>query len=401
MTSIRIVAGIVFSAVAFDSFAQQSSSLRFHGFVTARGVSVKAPPSWVEGGVGRFDVGARGPDDRRTVHAETAQLGVDWSPTSWLLLHADGLARREPSGSRGESAGLLQAYVDFWNDRWRLRAGTFWLPTSRENTEPLWTSKYTMTYSALNTWIGQEVRPIGVDLQYTPNFYVTIGGTAFRGNDTMGTVLSDRGWTSGSRLTVYNERLPRPPLPFVEGTTRPIGRDLDDENGYAARVRLQLPERAMLQLTRIDNRAPLVPELRGEEPWLTKFNILAIEAGSTSPSTVTAEWARGWTAVGFPGGSFRMDFETAYVLLSHKRDNDRWTARVERFSTRDHADVADDPSRENGRALTFAWFRNLRPSLRLGLEYVLVDGDRPGVALAGFDPRVDGTTFSVELRYAF
>src|SRR5258708_18836088 len=240
----RLLTALALGAFATSAFAQ-TSAFQLHGFLTTREVYVKAQPSWTEGGFGRFDVGADKVGDHRSVNVDIAQVGLDWKPSSWFLLHADGLARHEPSGTVGKSTGLLQAYMDLSNAHWRLRAGEFWLPTSRENVDPLWTSRYTITFSALNSWIGQEVRPWGADLQYSPNFYITAGATAFRGNDTMGTELAARGWTLGNRLSVYDEDIALPP---PDTTVRPIGRDLDGKNGYAERIRIQLPERAMLQV---------------------------------------------------------------------------------------------------------------------------------------------------------
>ncbi len=392
-----LVLSILLCAGARPLFAQ-SSSLQFHGFLTARGVRVKAQPSWTEAGYGRFDVGAASPDDHRTVNIEVAQLGADWTPTSWLVLHADGLARREPSGTRGRRTGLVQGYADLYNDHWRLRLGNFWLPTSRENTGPLWTSPYTITYSALNTWIGEEFRPTGADLQFSPNFYVTFGATAFRGNDTMGTELAARGWTFGNRLTVYDEALPLPP---PDTTTKPIMHDLDHRNGYAERVRLQLPERAMLQVAHIDNRAELRPEIDGQTPWQTRFNVIGASAGQSGPTTVAAEWSSGWTAVGFPGGSFRLDFNTAYVLLSKKTGSDRWTARFDRFSTKSHARTGYDSNYESGHAVTVAWLHDMSEHLRAGIEYARVKGDRAGLDEAGLNPNTGGSTITAELRYGF
>jgi hypothetical protein len=393
----RLLTALALGAFATSAFAQ-SPSFQLHGFLTTREVYVKAQPSWSEGGFGRFDVGAARVGGHSDVNVDVAQLGLDWKPATWLLLHADGLARHEPSGTRGRSAGLLQGYVDLYNEHWRLRGGAFWLPTSRENVDSLWTSRYTITASALNSWIGEEVRPWGADLQYSPNFYLTAGATAFRGNDTMGTALAARGWTLGNRLSVYNEEIALPP---PDTTFRPIGKDLDGKNGYAERIRLTLPERAMLQVTHIDNRAPLVESLYGETPWHTRFNIVGGELGTSGPTTLAAEWASGSTAVGFPGGSATMDFATTYVLLSHKRGADRWTIRVERFSTRDHARSADDGSRENGHAVTVAWLRDAGDHVRVGLEYANVKGDRPGAATVGFDPKVGGSAISVEARYSY
>ena len=88
----RIIAVSVWM-IAASTFAQ--SSFRPYGFLTLRETYVKAQPSWATGGWGRFDVGAATADDHRTVNVDVLQLGVDWTPSSWFLLHSDGLARRE------------------------------------------------------------------------------------------------------------------------------------------------------------------------------------------------------------------------------------------------------------------------------------------------------------------
>jgi len=387
------------SAAATTAGAQ---SLQFHGYVAAREIYVKAQPSWLQGGVGRFDVGADSTDDHRFVNVDSAQLGLDWTPASWFLIHADGVVRHQQSGSIGKKTGIVQAYADIYNDHFRLRAGEFWLPTSRENTDPLWTSKYTISYSALNSWMAQEVRPIGADFQWSPSFYVTLGGTAFRGQDTMGTLIANRGFTLGNYLALYNENLPTP----EPASTRPFGEDLDGRNGYSERIRVSIPERAMLQVTHIDNRATIAPfDVKGQEPWLTRFNIVGAEVGSTGDTTVAGEWAKGSTEVGFPGGSFTMDFDTAYLLASHKFGHERISGRVERFSTRNDRHVANDGAREDGHAWTVAWMHEANAHTRTGIEYVRVDGDRPGVATffspVSFNPRTGGSTITIEYRYNF
>ena len=391
----RWIVGFLFCAITLNAHGQ---SLSLHGFITGREIYVKSQPSWTEGGFGRFDVGARNVSDRRTVNADVAQLGLDWTPATWLLVHADGIARKEPSGTRGSRAGVVQAFVELHSERWRLRGGAFWLPTSRENIDPLWNSPYSITYSALNSWIGQEVRPIGIDVQYSPNFYLTAGATAFRGNDTMGTELASHGWTVGNRLTVYNESLP---LSGESATTKPVWRDLDGRNGYAERIRVQLPERAMIQVTHIDNRAELVPELKGQTPWLTRFNVIGGTLGLSSPTTIAAEWASGWTELAFPGGTSTMDFDTAYVLVSRKSGANRSTVRVERFSTRDRRRRAVDDNREHGNAVTVSLLHDVSEHMRAGLEYVKVKGERPLAASFGLDPNGGGSTITVELRYGF
>jgi hypothetical protein len=362
-----LVTIVIFLAAAMPV---RSQSLQLHGFLTGRAMRASShETAWIDGGFGRFEAG-----QNRTVSAGIAQLGVDWTPATWLTVHADGIARTSHSAGTGSEAGVLQAFVDVFNEKWRLRAGSFWLPTSRENIDPLWTSPYSLTYSALNSWIGQEVRPIGADLQYSPNFYLTLGATAFRGNDTMGTLLAARGWTLGNRLSVYNEVVPSPP-----DTTRPFGPDLDGKTGFAGRIRVQLPERAMLQVTRLDNRAVLDPGAVPDVPWLTRCDIVGTTIGVTSPATFAAEWARGDTTVGFPGGTFTLNFDTIYALVSYKSGANRYTARAEKFDT----------DFEKSRALTAAYLRDFGQRMRAGAEYSRATGDNPG------------STWTVELRLAW
>ena len=230
------------------------------------------------------------------------------------------------------------------------------------------------------------------DLQFSPNFYLSLGATAFRGNDTMGSVLSSRGWTFGNRLSVYDEV-----IAAVPDTTRPIGPEIDHKIGDSERIRVQIPERALLQFTRVDNRSQLSFRAAPETPWRTKFNIIGGELGTTGPSTVAAEWMSGSTEVGFPGGSYTMDFDTVYLLLSQKHGPSRWSMRVERFSTRSHAHFPNDQNREHGNAVTIAWLRDSGDHLRSGFEYVRAKGDRPIAP----NPRTGGSTITLEVRYRF
>lgn len=389
---------------ALPAFAQSTFSV--NGFITARGAYVTGPESWTKGGFGRFDVGANGPGDSATRSTAVANIGVDWNPVSWFGVHAQGVGRQHDSG-------VTEALVELHSEQWQLRAGEFFLPTSRENRAALWTSPYTISFSALNDWIGQEFRPIGVDLQWKPNFYVTAGATAFRGNDTLGAEIAWRGWTIGNRLSVHDELLPLPPLfslgkpgQFLEqrdGSTA-FGRDLDGRTGWAARLRLQQPERAMIQFTRIDNRGDR--ELyRGEYAWQTRFNIVGAQLGSDDTTTLLAEYSWGDTGMGEPDYIDRpwvqMDFYTGYALVSHKSGKVRTSARYDLFTNeeRDHS-VGENES-ERGRSWSVAAFYEVNEHTRAGVEFAQVTGRRPAAEQSGFSGNTDGHMVTLELRYRF
>jgi hypothetical protein len=372
--------------------------LDLNGYVAARGVNATGPPSWLESGWGRLESGG----DQDDFFA-TAQLGVDWTPNEHFNLHVSGIGRRDALGT---NAGIIEAYVDarasFALDELQLRAGQFFLPTSRENKDELWTSPYTVSFSALNSWIGEEVRPIGVDLQYrhttSRGHALTTGATAFQGNDSMGALLAWRGWAIGNRLSTYNEVLPLPKLPFFplqrEDGTKPFGSDLDGRPGYSARLRYAVPQRANVLYTYVDNRGDR--ELhRGEYAWATKFHLLGAEIGNPDRFVIASEYIRGSTTMGHGVAFVDADFFAAYLLVSGKSGRNRVTARYELFNTEEQDFSIAEVNEENGRAWTLTWMFDAMATLRLAAELTQVVGERVNT------PDPDARTVTLEARYRF
>jgi hypothetical protein len=383
-----------------------AATLTFTGFLTARGINVSSPPSWVDGGFGRLEAGG----DRNVGQAE-AQLGVDWTPTDWAHVHAHGIARDHGSG-------LIEAYLDlqkdFGRDTIRLRSGEFFLPTSRENVDALWSSPYTISYSVLNTWIGEELRPLGSELQWQhlgSTAVFTVAGSAFCCNDTMGALLAWRGWSMGNRLTTYNAVLPLPPLFSLSSPhgfadqmdgTKPFESDLDGRAGWSGRARVSLPERATLQFTHVDNRGDR-QEYRGEYSWQTKLNLLGGDIRGQHGTTFAAEYGWGATGMGFRGHAWvQATYYAAYALVSQSFGRNRLSARIDVFGTedKDHSPVAENNT-ESGRAWTLAYFYEPTKHLRFGTELANIVGDRIAAAQSGADPNLDGRTFTLEARFRF
>ncbi|MFL6247819.1 MAG: hypothetical protein ACJ74H_17475 [Thermoanaerobaculia bacterium] len=368
------------------------------GYVAARGVNATGPASWLERGWGRLEAGG----DRDELFG-TAQLGVEWTPNEHFDLHVSGVGRHDALGT---DAGLVEAYVDgrasFGLDELQVRAGQFFLPTSRENKDELWTSPYTVSFSALNSWIGEEVRPVGVDLQYrhttSRGHAITTAATAFQGNDSMGALLAWRGWAIGNRLSTYSEVLPLPPVPFfplqrADGT-KPFGSDLDGRLGYSARIRYAVPQRANVLYTYVDNRGDR--ELhRGEYAWATKFHLLGAEIGNPDRLVAASEYMRGSTTMGRGVAFVDADFFAWYLLVSGKRGRNRLSARYELFNTEEQDFSPAEVNEENGRAWTLTWMFDVTAPLRLAAELTQVVGDRIGTA----DP--DGRSVTIEARYRF
>ena len=393
---------VALSLLATPLFAQSTFDLQ--GYIAARGLNTTGPDSWLTGDVGRLESGGE-----RTDYIGVAQFGFDWAPSRYFDIHASGAARRDPETFGGDNNGVVEAYADaraiFGNNELQLRAGQFFLPSSRENKGELWTSPYTINFSALNTWIAEEVRPVGVDLEWRHTLgnghTLTAAATGFRGNDSMGALLGWRGWTVGNRLSTYNEVLPLPPLAsfqtFFAGQrddgTKPFGEDLDGNTGISARVRYSIPQIANVQYLYLDNRADR--ELhQGEYAWATDFHLISAEFGNPDRYVLAAEYMRGTTGMGFPPGFVQADFSAGYVLISQKTGRTRWAGRYDIFRTREKDFSLAEANDETGHSWTVSWMYDFGAKLRLGTEFTSISGHRAEASM-------DAHMYTIELRYTF
>lgn len=404
-----------FCAAAFQARPASPGELDVLGAVSLRGVVADGRTSWLDGGFGRL--GEDGSGTRTTLRGEL-HLGVDWSPSTTWLVHAHGVAHGEPSSYAGQRAGLTEAFVQFRPEltpatALRFRAGLFFPPTSLENADPLWQSPYTITLSALNTWIGEEVRLTGIEgaLQRRgTSGRLELAGTVFVANDPSGALLAWRGWTLGDRLTTVGEVLPLPPIESFrpggafasqrDDGTRPID-ELDSRPGYATRARAAFGDALRVQAAFTDNPGNRRLQ-RGQYSWETRFGQAGLELRLGPQVTLVAEGALGDTGMGpavAGGPQVQLRFRVGYALVSWSRGAWRLSARVDRFENEDR-DATAEPDDESGWAVTTAAFWKPSRFVRLGIEYADVRGDRPATVLAG-SPDGDDRRGVLELRLAF
>ncbi len=394
------------------------AEVAIHGVASARGLVVEGQKSWLEGGWGRLTEGAGEPNDALPAVRGQLHLGLDWRPGSIWLVRASGVVQGEPDASLGQRAGVVEAFVQAQPDitartQLRVRGGLFFPQTSLENVDRLWQSPYTVTLSAWNTWIGEEVRLGGLETAWIlqgARDRVELAGTAFGANDASGALVAWRGFALGDRLTTIGEVLPLPPLTTLEpggafaaqrdDGTRPVD-ELEGRVGWQARARYSREGRIRVQAAFTDNRGDRALH-RGQYAWRTRFGQAGLEMNLGPDVTFVAEGALGETGMGLPAPNMRVDlrFRTGYALLSWNRGPVRVSGRVEAFDNEDRDGVAE-PNEEDGWALTGAVFWQATRLLRVGAEYLTVRAQRPAAAFSGADPDTDARRAVLELRLAF
>ena len=293
--------------------------------------------------------------------------------------------------------------------RFQARLGAFYPPISLENSGVAWTSPYTLSFSAIDSWLGEELRTIGFELQASEmgafrgspdDFSVT--GAVFRFNDPAGALLSWRGWALHDRQTGLFEQLPFAPLPnFLPGGAYfPVQEshddpfvELDGRNGWYGGAEWKRLDRSRLRLLHYDNRGDPTVVSGGQWAWRTRFDHIGWQFRAGPRTEFLVQGLRGDTRMdGYEGPLVENRYWSFYGLVSQVYGPQRLSLRFDRFGVIDDDQTSDDPNAEQGSAWTAAYFftpaRALLAwpsagSLRFGAELLVVTARRPARELLG------------------
>lgn len=222
--------------------------------VSAAVIGSSTPLSgWADGGFSKLSI----TDDGGSVLRLFADYRVRLAPTVNARIVADYV-------SVGESGiDFTEAVID-WRpiprsrnqQQWRF--GAFYPPFSLENGERGWQSPFTYSYSAINTWLGEEIRPVGAEWSLRRRLEGAARGhelkgfaSVFYGNDPAGSLLFWRGWGLHDRQTRLNDRLEIPGMPTFDGAGTLIAQPLevftetDHRPGAYAGVEWRYAQRAL------------------------------------------------------------------------------------------------------------------------------------------------------------
>jgi hypothetical protein len=404
---------VVLSA-AVPAHAQDGLELFTPETVTVAGdmriAGADGEPGWLDGGYGKTRFDGAGNGDFR-VRPRLAEADLIWEPRfTWSLT---GTVVAVAQQGQEHPVDLSEAVLQFkplipGPAKVNARAGLYWPAVSLEHSGPEWRVTDTITPSAINSWIGDEVKVVGAEATASTEIgshrvAATLGAFGF--NDTAGTLLAFRGWALHDEKATAFGRQPLPPLdPFMQAaqapSTRPVG-EIDHRIGWYAKLGWSPSEHFELQGFHYDNRGDpeaVTPALQWG--WRTRFDNLGAVA-SFGHFQLKAQALRGRTEMGFPMPTriwVDTSFRSAFLLATRSFDRGSVSARVEAFGTRSRGSVLDGEYSEDGWAFTAAARREIAPHFTLLAEYLHVESSKAARADIGLAPRQRTNQLQIALR---
>ena len=327
----------------------------------------------------------------------------------------------DADSERSSVVDLQEAWLA-WNpvpaSPWRVRAkaGAFFPLDSLEVAydQVGWNPARTISSSAINSWVAQEVRVLGAEftgqwrgaLAGSPHTFTARLGV-FAGNDPAGTEIAWRGWDVSGRVTGLFQKLRLPDLPVYRPTgpifrqTRNVHvfRELDHRPGYYAMLGYSLEGRLDIEAMHYDNRADPLVVNNGQYGWRTHFNHLSLRLILPGAWEMDSQAMRGSTMMG--PNAVHARFSSWYVLASHTLGPGLATARYDWFRARDRDILPQDPNGEHGHAWALAYSLPLRHSLTLVTEALRVVSNRVARSQIGEAPVQTESSLELELRWKF
>jgi hypothetical protein len=367
-------------------------------------------------GITRFQGDSKGGYMAQLVPAEADLV---WNPRFTGALSANVSIGWERSHEPG--VGVMEAFLNYLPQSqgkisFSARAGLMWPEISLEHaTGGAWSTVYTITPSAINSWVGEEVRVVG--LEGTAHFSlgqheVLATAAVFGWDDTSGTLLSFRGWALEDIKGTAPGYFPLPPrngfFKFAQQNLTQNTLHIDPRAGFYARLDWRPPQPFGVAAFYYDNNGdPTAVTHELQWGWRTRFGNLGINADLDSKTRLLAQAMIGSTQMGQKYNGvlwIDTDYQSAFVLLSRKLP---WqvtvSGRVEAFETREHGSLMEPHSENNqdGSAWTLAARKSLNPHLTVFAEALHVRSWRgTRVDLGGLDSPFEAqTVFQLALRY--
>jgi hypothetical protein len=411
---LRRLAGLLLAAVfglGGRAAAQEGQGVTLGALLDLRVSASPTTTSFLDGGLGKVRYGGEGGERRFGFHFAQASLVLKATLSDELFARVQLNVDPEDYPVPGLSGvDIVEAYGAYRPTLsrtlgLRLKAGIFFPPVSLEHDGFAWSTTRTLTPSAVNSWIGEEVRATGLEGSLAvllPSSDLVLTGAVFGGNDPDGSLMAWRGWALHDRQSGMTDRLPLAPLPDLGSDfprqaawTAPF-REVDGRAGWYAAASWKRPQGVELRALYLDDGGDLTSVARGQYAWDTRFASIGarVPVGSFE---LLAQGVDGSTRMG-PGPAVDVSFRAAYALAGVSAGRHRLALRGDVFET---VDEKGGEYSEHGWALTACWTVTATEKVRLVLEGLRVDSTRPTRYDLGLPARAVETLWQAALRIRY
>jgi hypothetical protein len=263
-----------------------------------------------------------------------------------------------------------------------------------------------LSFSALNTWLAEELRTIGLEGQVDwlgtrtgHSFDLGLTAGVFGWNDPAGVLVANHGFALHDRQTPLFGRIGEPGARPLR--QRELFHEIDGRAGYYAGVEGRYLDRIVLRALHYDNRAdPTVfdPVLKGFA-WHTRFDSAGLRVESAAGWTAILQWLEGETYIAPGGFELGWPFTARFALLSRQIGRHRLSARYDEFEVKGETPTGNGT--QMGHAWTAAYVFEPNPHWRLTLEWLRVVSDSVNRTLFLGEPRLaTETQVQLAVRYA-
>ena len=406
--------GTVWALCLLPCLAYQASAFegQLHGTVEISAHERSEQTSWTVGGWGMSRFGKH--SDGLNVSRATLEGRLDLS-SAWS---GHAVAQYVPDPSH--KLGFTEAYLSYQplakRYQFRSRIGAFYPRMSLENPALAWSSPYTYQYSALNAWIGEEVRTFGAEFElkrparrFRSKYDMSFLGAIYKGNDPAGTLLAWRGFAPHDRQSVINERIQFAPLyalmapqlaqqgQFVEPFS-----EVDGRFGYYLGTHIEYLKQHTLRLYWYDNNGDpsVLNQNTRQYAWDTKFWSIAWRSKLSSQTQFIMQAMFGNTAMGERRGVDN-DFNSWFVMLSHTWQRYRISTRLEQSKVIDKDFWQFDPNASQTNAVTVNLKKQLSTHWQVGAEWQYLDTQASFRPPVGRDENTYENLWRLTAKYQF
>jgi hypothetical protein len=374
------------------------------GLVDLRAVAADGAPSYLYSGLGklRFD------EQHDGLRIGQLSLYLRHDLTETLQLAVDAVAYGNDDSN---PIDLTEAWLEWrpWpRSAWRSRVklGAFYPPISLENKLTGWRSPYSISWSAVNTWLGEELRTIGAE--YSLDWFGTRNGGRFdfgvtagvyAWNDPAGILIAGRGWALHDRQTTLFGRIGERGTGAIPGRT--LFEEIDHRPGYYAGAEARYLDRAELRVLHYDNRGDRVSySARIDDlAWETLFDSVGLVLTPTDRLTLIAQWLGGETYID-PFIVFEWEYDAAFLLASYEVGPHRLTLRRDWFSMQQTAGMRPFNS-DSGSAWTLAYLYEFDAHWSVAAEAMQIRSTLAARSDFGLAPFERGRNLQLAVRFAF